>query len=64
MASMLREQGKVNELIEVLILLNKQMPGDQQIYDELATLLEQQGHLEELSALRVTGSGNKKSDGN
>lgn len=64
MANLLREQGKVNELIEVLILLNKQMPGDQLIYDELATLLEQQGHLEELSALRGTGSGNKNSDSN
>lgn len=64
MANLLREQGKVNELIEVLILLNKQMPGDQLIYDELAILLEQQGHLEELSALRATGFGNKKSDRN
>lgn len=64
MANLLREQGKVDELIEVLILLNKQMPGDQLIYDELATLLEQQGHLAELSALRLTRSGNKKSDSN
>lgn len=64
MANLLREQGKVNELIEVLMLLNKQLPEDQLIYDELATLLEQQGQMEKLSALRVTRSGSKKSDSN
>lgn len=60
MANLLREQGKVEDLLEVLLLLNKQVPDDQGIYDELAELLTQQGHLDTLSALRAGRSGNKK----
>jgi predicted Zn-dependent protease len=52
-AVLLREKQKVDELIEVLTLLNRQDPDDQLIYEELAGLLEQQGMIEQLSALRA-----------
>ena len=50
-ANLLRDQEKIDELIEVLTLLNKQSPDDQQVFDELVSLLDQKGYVEELSAL-------------
>lgn len=52
-ANLLREQGKVTELIKVLQLLYKHLPEDQQIKSELSALLEQQGRIEELSTLQL-----------
>lgn len=59
-ARLLREQGQVAELIEVLRLLNRHAPDDRQIYDELAFLLEQQGYVDELSALQASRSSMDK----
>ena len=63
-AILLREKGKVDELIEVLTLLNKQDPDDQLIYEELAALLEQQGMSDQLSALREGRGGISDADKN
>lgn len=52
-ASLLRSKGNTDKLIEILILLYRNEPGDQQTYQELMTLLEQKGRLDELSALRA-----------
>jgi len=43
-------------LIEVLTLLSKQAPDDQQIYEELASLLKKQGCMDKLSALQASRS--------
>lgn len=51
LADWFREQDKQVELTEVLLLLYRQHPGDQQIYQELATLLEEQGRYNELEKL-------------
>lgn len=61
-AQLLREQGKVDELIEVLKLLNKKVPDDHQIYEKLASLLEHRGLVDELSALQASRAGLKKPD--
>ncbi len=53
-AQLLRDQGQVDELIEVLTLLSKQAPADQQIYEELAFLLKKQGYVDKLSALQAS----------
>ena len=55
-AQLLRDQGQVDELIEVLTLLAKQAPDDQQIYEELASLLKKQGYMDKLSALQASRS--------
>jgi len=55
-AQLLRDQGQVNELIEVLTLLAKQAPDDQQIYEELVSLLKKQGYMDRLSALQASRS--------
>ncbi len=63
-AGLLREQGKIDKLIEVLLVLNRQVPEDMQIYEELATLLEQHGYAEELEALKAGGSLTAEPAGN
>ena len=55
-AQLLRDQGQVDELIEVLTLLAKQSPDDQQIYEELVFLLKKQGYMDQLSALQTSRS--------
>ena len=55
-ARLLRDQGEVDELIDVLTLLAKQAPDDQQIYEELTSLLKKQGYVDKLSALQASRS--------
>ena len=43
MADMLREQGRRNKLIEVLLVIHHEIPGDAGIRNELAALLKKQG---------------------
>lgn len=52
-ATLLRNKGNTDKLVEILILLNRHEPGDQKIYQELMALLEQQGRLDELPALQT-----------
>jgi len=54
-ADLLRDQGKIDKLIEVLFVLNRKQPHNTNVYEELVSLLEQQGYVDELNALR---SGN------
>jgi tetratricopeptide (TPR) repeat protein len=63
-ANLLRDKGKNDALIEVLTLLNKQVPGDPQVSEELASLLEQQGHVNELSDLQTSRFGMDKPESN
>ena len=43
MADMLREQGRRDKLIEVLLVIHHEIPGDSVIRNELAALLKEQG---------------------
>ncbi len=43
MADMLREQGRRDKLIEVLLVIHHEIPGDAVIRNELAALLKEQG---------------------
>ncbi|GBE13160.1 tetratricopeptide repeat protein [bacterium BMS3Bbin14] len=51
-ADLLREQGKVAELIDVLTIIHQEDPGDKQAGVELADLLEKQGRVNEARLLR------------
>lgn len=53
-ASLLRQEDQVGELIEVLRLLYNENPDDRQTYAELASLLKQQGRTEELADLQFS----------
>ena len=43
MADMLRQQGRRDKLIEVLLVIHHEIPGDAGIRNELASLLKEQG---------------------
>ncbi len=51
-AGLLREQGKVAELIDVLTIIHQEDPADKQAGGELADLLEKQGRVDEARLLR------------
>ena len=52
-ASLLRrDQGKRNELIEVLLVINHESPADSAIHDELTTLIKEQGRDDLLVSVR------------
>lgn len=51
-AGLLREQGKVAELIDVLTIIHQEDPEDKQAGVELADLLEKQGRVNEARLLR------------
>jgi tetratricopeptide (TPR) repeat protein len=52
-ANLLREQKKIDELINVLKLLYTKVPGDVQVKQELVLLLQQQGRIDDLTALKL-----------
>jgi TorA maturation chaperone TorD len=56
MADMLREQGKRDKLIEVLLVIHHEIPGDAGIRNELATLLKEQGRDNILASSRDADS--------
>ncbi|WP_028579168.1 tetratricopeptide repeat protein [Desulfogranum japonicum] len=55
MAGLLREKEKFPELADVLMIMAGEMPNDQQIRNELETLLKSQGRIQELAALSDNG---------
>lgn len=58
MADMLREQGRRDKLIEVLLVIHHEIPGDAGIRNELAMLLKEQGRGTILASSRDADSRN------
>ena len=58
MADMLREQGRRDKLIEVLLVIHHEIPGDAGIRNELASLLKEQGRGTILASSRDADSRN------
>jgi len=56
LADMLREQGRRDKLIQVLLVIHKEVPGDDVTGDELAALLNERGPVDILASSREVDS--------